>query len=115
MINFETNIFPLFHPQSVDDLKDPCPVFDGKLWHVFGSSGTVNSETWKILHATAHAIHGPWTEHEAIVLPISGSGVAAPGVIHDSGVFHMFIQTEFMKSGGVASMPYPMTAFIGSC
>ena len=26
--------------------------------------------------------------------------MAAPGVIYDCGVFHMFIQTEFMKSGG---------------
>ena len=28
-INFETNVFPLFHPAAVDDVKDPCPVFDG--------------------------------------------------------------------------------------
>ncbi|TIW23914.1 MAG: hypothetical protein E5V81_09650, partial [Mesorhizobium sp.] len=99
-IDFETNVFPLFHPQAVDDLKDPCPVYDGRLWHVFGSSGTVTSETWKILHATAPELHGPWTEHAPIELPVTGSGVAAPGVVHEDGVFHMFIQTEFMKSGG---------------
>ena len=99
-INFETNIFPLFHPIAVDDVKDPCPVHDGNLWHMFGSSGTVTSESWRILHATAPDLYGPWVEHEPIVLPVSGSGVAAPGVIHESGVFHMFIQTEFMKSGG---------------
>ncbi len=98
--NFETNVFPLFHPQSVDDLKDPCPVFDGTLWHVFGSSGTVTTESWKILHATAPDLYGPWTEHEALDLAVNGSGIAAPGVIHECGVFHMFIQTEFMKSGG---------------
>ena len=99
-INFETNVFPLFHPMAVDDVKDPCPVFDGSLWHMFGSSGTVTSETWRILHATAPDLYGPWVEHEPIVLPVSGSGVAAPGVIYESGVFHMFVQTEFMKSGG---------------
>src|ERR1700750_2860835 len=99
-IKFETNGFPLFDPKAVDDVKDPCPVFDGQLWHMFGSSGTVTSETWSILHATAPGLFGPWTEHDAIVLPVVGSGVAAPGVIYDGGVFHMFIQTEFMKSGG---------------
>lgn len=99
-INFETNVFPLFHPQSVDDLKDPCPVFDGRVWHVFGSSGTVTTETWRILHATAPDLYGPWAEHDPIELPINGTGVAAPGVTHECGVFHMFIQTEFMKSGG---------------
>lgn len=99
-IDFNSNVFPLFHPNEVDDLKDPCPVFDGRMWHVFGSSGTVTSETWRILHVTAPDLYGPWTEHEPITLPVTGSGVAAPGVVFDDGVFHMFIQTEFMKSGG---------------
>lgn len=95
-----TNIFPLFHPALTDDLKDPCPVFDGEAWHVFGSSGAVKSETWSILHATAPDIYGPWLERDPIRLAVKGSGVAAPGVIFESGVFHMFIQTEFMKPGG---------------
>ena len=99
-ITISENVFPLFHPAMTEDLKDPCPVHDGELWHVFGSSGTVRSETWSILHATAPDLYGPWTEHEAVRLPIQGSGVAAPGVTFDAGVFHMFIQTEFMKSGG---------------
>lgn len=99
-IKFETNVFPLFDPTTVDDVKDPCPVFDGQLWHMFGSSGTVTSETWSLLHATAPNHFGPWTEHDPIALPVGGSGVAAPGVIYDAGVFHMFIQTEYMKSGG---------------
>jgi hypothetical protein len=98
--NFDSNVFPLFQPQSVEDLKDPCPVFDGTQWHIFGSSGAVTTETWGILHATAPDLYGPWTEHPVIDLRVKGSGVAAPGVIHESGVFHMFIQTEFMKSGG---------------
>ncbi|WP_027062608.1 hypothetical protein [Mesorhizobium loti] len=97
---FDSNVFPLFHPANVDDLKDPCPVFDGALWHIFGSSGTVTTESWSICHGTAPDLYGPWTMHEAIELPLVGSGIAAPGVIYEGGVFHMFIQTEFMKSGG---------------
>ena len=67
---------------------------------MFGSSGTVTSESWSILHATAADLYGPWVELAPIILAVCGSGVAAPGVIFEDGVFHMFIQTEFMKSGG---------------
>lgn len=100
-ISFDSNIFPLFNPHTHDDVKDPCPVFDGKVWHMFGSGGTVTTETWGIFHATAPGREGPWTEHDLIELPgVSGSGVAAPGVVFHGGVFHMFIQTEFMRPGG---------------
>jgi hypothetical protein len=99
-IQHNINVFPLFHPAVTEDLKDPCPVFDGDMWHVFGSSGNVKKEVWSILHATAPELLGPWTEHEPIKLDVVGSGVAAPGVIFEAGVFHMFVQTEFMKSGG---------------
>lgn len=99
-INIVSNLFPLFQPSGLDDVKDPCPVFDGTLWHMFGSGGTVTRETWKIYHATAPTLDGPWTQHDLIELPVDGSGVAAPGVVIDDGVFHMFIQTEFLKPGG---------------
>ncbi|WP_375449890.1 hypothetical protein [uncultured Devosia sp.] len=99
-LNFTQNVFPLFHPTNLDDVKDPCPVFDGHLWHMFGSGGTVTTETWILFHATSASIEGPWVEHPPVTLPISGSGIAAPGVIFDDGIFHMFVQTEFMKSGG---------------
>jgi hypothetical protein len=99
-LSCNANVFPLFQPQVVDDVKDPCPVFDGRQWHMFGSSGTVATETWRILHATAPTLEGPWMEQEPLNLRITGSGVAAPGVIFDKGVFHMFVQTEFMKLGG---------------
>ncbi|MBL8790267.1 MAG: hypothetical protein JNM45_07195 [Rhizobiales bacterium] len=97
---FSANHFPLFQPKHTEDLKDPCPVFDGEMWHVFGSSGNVRTETWCILHATAPDLYGPWTEQDPVRLSIQGSGVAAPGVIFEDGVFHMFVQTEFMKPGG---------------
>jgi hypothetical protein len=99
-INVSSNQFPLFQPEGMDDVKDPCPIFDGRRWHLFGSGGTVTTETWKIYHATSPALEGPWTQEPLISLPIEGSGVAAPGVIFDGGIFHMFIQTEFMKPGG---------------
>ena len=99
-INFATNVFPVFQPEGLDDVKDPCPVFDGKCWHVFGSAGTVTTETWRIFHGTAPTIEGPWTQQPMIDTGLDGSGVAAPGVVYEDGVFHMFIQTEFMKSGG---------------
>ena len=97
---FQKNIFPLFHPQQMDDVKDPCPVFDGIRWHMFGSGGTVTTESWKIFHAVAETLEGPWAEQAPIELPIYGSGIAAPGVIYAHGVFHMFIQTEFMRPHG---------------
>jgi len=93
-------MFPLFQPHGLDDVKDPCPVFDGTTWHMYGSGGTVTTETWKIYHATAPALEGPWTQQPLITLPVEGSGVAAPGLVYDDGVFHMFVQTEFMKPGG---------------
>lgn len=99
-IDFATNVFPVHLPEGLDDVKDPCPVFDGTVWHMFGSAGTVTTETWKIFHATAPRIDGPWTQHAQIDLPLDGSGVAAPGVVFEDGVFHMFIQTEFMRPGG---------------
>src|SRR5689334_20484834 len=44
------DIFPLLEPLSVRDTKDPCPVFDGKKWHLFGSAGSVIREEWLIFH-----------------------------------------------------------------
>lgn len=99
-VTFGSNVFPLFHPKEIDDLKDPCPVFDGRVWHMFGSGGTVTTESWTLFHATSTHLEGPWTQHDPIHLPIQGSGIAAPGVIYADGVFHMFVQTEFMHPGG---------------
>lgn len=83
--------------------KDPCPVFDGRMWHIFGSGGRTGAEIWHILHATAQTPEGPWIEQEASILEVvEGPHVAAPGVIYDNEerLFHMFIQREFMQLGG---------------
>lgn len=99
-LSIASNQFPMFQPTGLDDVKDPCPVFDGRVWHMYGSGGTVTSETWQVYHATAPALEGPWTQQPLIDLPLTGSGVAAPGLVFADGLFHMFIQTEFMKPGG---------------
>lgn len=92
--------FPLYAPSHVREVKDPCLVYDGSRWHIFGSGGDTTSEQWGIHHATSRSLTGPWRQHAIISLPIEGSGVAAPGVIHSDGQFHLFIQTEFMRENG---------------
>jgi hypothetical protein len=92
---------PLYEKTQYNDVKDPCPVFDGKMWHIFGSGGDVSVEKWHVLHATAPAKEGPWTEQPTLVLEgVTGEAVAAPGVIFDDGLFHMFIQTDCFHLSG---------------
>src|SRR4051812_21091362 len=92
---------PLFEPRWGRDAKDPCPVFDGAVWHLFGSTGSVVVERWRILHATAPLLSGPWMEQEpAFLQSLSSDRIAAPGVVWDSGLFHMFVQTDFIGTGG---------------
>lgn len=94
---------PLFEPVQFRDTKDPCPVFDGKLWHLYGSGGTSGAEVWQILHAQAPSLYGPWQEIGVATLDgVSGDHVAAPGVVRDPNeqLFHMFVQRDFMALGG---------------
>lgn len=92
---------PLYLATRFRDNKDPCPVFDGSTWHIYGSGGSVLTETWEILHATAPTLEGPWTEHNPIPLHgVHGKSVAAPGVIFDNGQFHMFVQTDCFAIDG---------------
>jgi hypothetical protein len=95
-----SNTFPLFSRPPHQDVKDPCLVFDGRQWHIFGSGGSSKREVWSIVHATAPAADGPWTFHASVRLDLAGRGVAAPGVVFDEGRFHLFIQTEFMWPNG---------------
>ena len=92
---------PLLLPQTVRDTKDPCPVFDGERWHLYGSAGSVVVETWRLLHASARHLGGPWTELPPVELQaVRSDRVAAPGVVHDRQRFHMFVQTDFLGVGG---------------
>jgi hypothetical protein len=94
---------PLYEDPKYKDLKDPCPVFDGSKWHIYGSGGNVRTEVWQILHATSPSIEGPWTPEPSVQLNgVTGEHVAAPGVIFDDSdkTFHMFVQTDFLAIGG---------------
>jgi len=92
---------PLLHPVTFQDTKDPCPVHDGRRWHVFGSGGSSTTEVWEILHAVADELDGPWTELEPSVLRgVDGDHVAAPGIVHEGGLLHMFVQTDHAALGG---------------
>lgn len=93
---------PLFEPSGYADAKDPCPVFDGTLWHAFGSRGAIREERWRILHATAPDLAGPWTEQApAGIAGMEGERLAAPGVVFDpeDGLFHMFLHADFLEAG----------------
>ncbi len=95
-------IGPLIVSPKYNDTKDPCPVFDGKQWHIYASGGSSEIERWHILHATAPAPDGPWNIEKAAQLEgITGGGVAAPSVEYDEHekVFHMFIQTHYAELG----------------
>ncbi len=95
-------IGPLFESTRYHDVKDPCICFDGTTWHIYGSGGSVKTEQWSILHATAPSIEGPWTEHDSAVLRgVEGPHVAAPSVVYDpeDKLFHMAVQKDFMAVG----------------
>ncbi len=94
---------PLFESPSFRDTKDPCTVFDGTKWHLYGSGGSSEVENWQILHAVSDSKFGPWEDLGPATLEgLTGSHVAAPGVVKDLGeqLFHMFIQTDFLDLGG---------------
>ncbi len=94
-------IGPLFDSSRHKDIKDPCICFDGERWHIFGSGGDVCTEEWELLHATAPAIDGPWTEEDPLTLVgFGGPHVAAPSVMYEDGLFHMAVQRDFMDVGG---------------
>jgi hypothetical protein len=93
---------PLFEPARYEDTKDPCPVFDGRRWHIYGSGGSSRTEEWQVLHAIGSRMEGPWIEAPPVELRgVSGPRFCAPGVVFDAadGLFHMFIHTECFDTG----------------
>lgn len=91
----------LYEPERYLHVKDPCPVFDGSRWHLFGTGCGLDTGP-EILHCTAPAIGGPWQEEPSPVLV----GVdrirfaCAPAVAAEDGRLHMFLQQEFNVLGG---------------
>ncbi|GAC1413365.1 MAG: hypothetical protein NVSMB66_5130 [Candidatus Doudnabacteria bacterium] len=93
---------PIIQSSKYADTKDPCPIFDGKTWHIYGSGGSSTVEVWEILHLTAESAEGPWREERASrLIGMSGDHMAAPGLIFDEKehLFHMFIQSDFLALG----------------
>lgn len=92
---------PLYEPRRYPDVKDPSPVFDGSRWHLFGT-GCRPDRPPEILHSTAPAVDGPWTEEPPPVL-VGVDNVryhCAPGVVGDGRDLHMYLQHEFNVLGG---------------
>ncbi len=82
-------------------VKDPCPVFDGQQWHLFGT-GIISAHEFELLHATAPHLEGPWRIRPPVVVDeLNGGCVAAPGVVADEdGHLHMFLQTDYNRLDG---------------
>jgi len=78
------------------EVKDPCPVHDGRQWHLYGS-GITGPNRFEILHATGPSLDGPWRLGNPVALAagLSGGCLAAPGVIVEGSTHHMFLQTEY--------------------
>src|SRR4051794_41101211 len=90
----------LYQPRRYPDVKDPCVVFDGATWHLFGTGCGVESGL-EILHCTAPTVDGPWRE-EAPSRLFALEHVehhAAPGVIAEGGRLHLFLQETFNEVG----------------
>jgi hypothetical protein len=76
-------------------------VWDGETWHLFGTGAFEDLYGHETLHATASALHGPWTlQPPAVLCEVAGTCVAAPGVVADGAALHMFVQTEYNFFGG---------------
>ncbi len=83
-------------------MKDPCPVFDGRRWHLFATGNTGPGRPHEILHAIAEELAGPWRlQPPSVLVGVEGDN-AAPGVVAEDGRLHMFIQTSFNTMGGNA-------------
>ena len=92
----------LYEPRRYPDVKDPCPVFDGRVWHLFGTGCGVPHGV-EVLHATAPSLDGPWTEHDPVVLVGADDLIpfpCAPGVVAEGRRLHMFLQHDFNILGG---------------
>lgn len=82
------------------EVKDPCPVFDGSRWHLFGT-GVTAPHTFEVLHAVADRLEGPWEVSDPVdIVGLAGSCVAAPGAVADADGLHLFLQTEYCILGG---------------
>jgi hypothetical protein len=91
----------LYEPRRYPDVKDPCTVFDGTRWHLFGTGCGLPGGA-EIFHCTAPALKGPWREEAPPTL--YGADTirhrCAPGLIAEGDRLHLFLQHEFNVLGG---------------
>ncbi len=91
----------LYEPRRYPDVKDPCAVFDGARWHLFGT-GCGLAGGAEILLCRAPALAGRWREVDPPTL--FGADTirhrCAPGVVAEAGRLHLFLQHEFNVLGG---------------
>lgn len=83
-------------------LQDPCPVFAGGRWHLFGTGDPGGGARHEILHATGDELSGPWRVHDPVVLVGFEGCTDAPAVVAEGNRLHMYIQTSFNVLGGSA-------------
>lgn len=89
-----------FDGSSYVELKDPCPVYDGHRWHLFGTAVT-GPHRFELMHATGPDLAGPWTLADPVdVSDVTGTCVAAPGAVLHDGRIHLFVQTDYNHFDG---------------
>ncbi len=59
---------PILETKHFGWAKDPCMVFDGSTWHMYGSGTRAEDGNLLLLYSTALEIAGPWTEQEPIFI-----------------------------------------------
>lgn len=101
MIPWTVREGPLVEPAGGGHLKDPCPVFDGARWHLYGTGFRADDGVWRASHLTAEGLRGPWSEASPARLEGADGGcLGAPGVVAgDDGRLHLFAQTHFNALG----------------
>jgi len=108
-IVFQREVLKYSNKHPYKHLKDACPVFDGSLWHLFGTADTrASGDKGKkgcveVMHATSFSLKGPWQVHSGVKLyGLIGLHPCAPGVVYSSidNTFYMFIHTSFILNGG---------------
>lgn len=101
MIRWSVRTGPLVEPRGGGHLKDPCPVFDGARWHLYGTGFRGRDGCWRASHALSDDLEGPWAEAPPARLEgVDGGCVGAPGLVAgEGGDLHLFAQTDFAALG----------------
>lgn len=94
---------PLAECERYSEMKDPCAVFDGTTWHIYGSGIPKEGGRLRVIHIKSPSPLGPWSECGDVTLGgVEAPYAVAPGVVFDQSdrKFHMAIQEDFTTIGG---------------